>query len=386
MKTAKNLMLGATMLVGIAAASGTAMADPLATPSMAGPLSANPNPFSIDLPDWLGPAGGSKLYIGGVVSGLAYGQSNATHAAFGDADSLIDLSNAQLYVEKTDGWFQFYAQFGTYSFPTVGVPYTKSSITPVLTFGDVPVAYVKLQGQDALGDFSIQGGKLPTLIGNEYVFTFENMNIQRGLLWNIEPAVSTGVQGNYSHGPLTISVSWNDGTYAKTWNWLSGLVSYAFTSADTLAFSGGGNLGGGNFSPLNSGDVYTLAYTHTEGAWVISPYVQYNETPKLGFLKGSSVFGGAVLASYSFDDNWKLAGRVEYVSESGTPGTSPDILGYGAGSNAWTVTVTPTFQWKQLFARVDLSYVGLGSATTGFGSAFNKSDQFRGVFETGVIF
>jgi len=28
--------------------------------------------------------------------------------------------------------------------------------------------------------------KLPTLIGAEYTFTFENMNIERGLLWNQE--------------------------------------------------------------------------------------------------------------------------------------------------------------------------------------------------------
>jgi hypothetical protein len=388
MKTAKNLLLGTAFIAGMAAASGSALADPLSTPSMAGPLSNNSNPFSVDLPDWLGPAGG-KVYVGGVVSGLAYAQSNATHGALGDADSLLDISNAQLYIEKTDGWFQFYAQFGAYSFPTVGVPYSKSSITPVLSFGDVPVAYIKLQGQDSLADFSIQGGKLPTLIGDEYLFTFENMNIQRGLLWNIEPAVSTGVQVNYSHGPLNISLSVNDGTYAKEWNNLSGLISYAFTPTDTLAFSAGGNLGSGNFSELNSGSQYTLIYTHTDGAFTISPYIQYNDNPDLGlFAKGSSVFGGAVLASYSFSDNWKLAGRVEYETESGHAGvfTTPDILGYGPGSNALSVTVTPTFQWKQFFARADLSYVSLGSASFGFGPANNKSDQFRGVFETGVIF
>ena len=385
MTTVKNLLLGTAIVAGMAAASGSAMADPLSTPAMAGPLSANPNPFSVDLPDWLGPMGG-KVYVGGAVSGLAYAQSNATHGAFGDADTLLDISNAQLYVEKTDGWFQFYAQFGTYSLPTVGVPYTKSSITPVLSFGDVPVAYVKLQGQDGLGDFSLMAGKLPTLIGDEYTFTFENMNVERGLLWNIEPAISTGVQANYSHGPLTISLSFNDGTYSKTWNVLSGLISYAFTPADTLAFSAGGNLGSGNFSALNSGSQYTLIYTHTSGSWTISPYIEYNETPSLGFAKGSSVVGGAVLASYSFDDNFKLAARAEYESESGTPGLSPDIIGYGAGSNALSITITPTFQWKQFFVRADASYVNVGDASFGFGPLNDKSDQFRGVLETGIVF
>jgi hypothetical protein len=383
-----KITIGASALTGLFAMSATAQADPLPTPAMAGPLASNSSPFSIDLPDWFGDAGG-KVYIGGAVTGLAYVQSNATHAANGDADSLIDLSNAQVFVQKTDGWLQFYAQFGEYSLPTVGVPYTRSSTATTVNFGNVPVAYLKLQGEGDWSAFSLQGGKLPTLIGDEYTFTFENMNIERGLLWNIEPAVSTGIQGNYSNGPLTISLSWNDGTYAKTWNWISGLISYGFNGgSDTLAFSAGGNVGGGNFSFLNSGSVYDLIYTHTSGNWVISPYIQYNVTPKVFLAKGSTVIGGAILATYSFDDHWKLSGRVEYESETGTPGvfTTPDILGYGPGSNAVSVTLTPTYQWKQLFARADVSYVSVGSGTTAFGPLGNKSDQFRGMFEAGILF
>jgi hypothetical protein len=380
-----NLMLGAATLAGAVALGGAAEADPMAAPAMSGPLAANPNPFSVDLPDWLGSAGG-KLYVGGAVSGLAYGQSNPTFAAPGDADSLIDLSNAQIFVQKTDGWLQFYAQFGEYSLPTVGVPYARSSVATTANFGVVPVAYLKLQGQDSWSEFSLEGGKLPTLIGDEYTFTFENMNVERGLLWNIEPAVSTGIQANWAHGPLTVSLSWNDGTYSKKWDSISGLIAYAVTGSDTVVFSAGGNVGNPNFSFLNSGSVYDLIWTHTSGNWAISPYIQYNITPKVFFAKGSSVFGGAILASYSFDDNWKLAGRVEYESETGTPGLAPDILGYGAGSNAVSATLTPTYQWKQLFARLDVSYVSLGSATVGFGALGTKSDQFRGVFETGVLF
>ena len=381
---AMKALLGAAIVA--TGASGAALADPLPTPAMAGPLAANSSPFSIDLPDWLGDAGG-KVYIGGAVTGLAYAQSNATHFAPGDADSYIDLSNGQVFIQKTDGWLQFYIQAGEYSLPTVGVPYLKSSIATTANFGVVPVAYLKLQGEGSWSEFSLQGGKLPTLIGDEYTFTFENMNVERGLLWNIEPAVSTGIQGNWSHGPLTVSLSWNDGTYAKKWNWISGLISYAVTASDIVAFSAGGNLGNGNFSFLNSGSVYDLIWTHTSGNWVISPYIQYNETPALFLAKGSTVFGGAVLASYAFNDNWKLAGRVEYESESGTPGvfTTPDILGYGPGSNAFSVTLTPTYQWKQLFARVDASYVTVGNGA-GFGPLGTQSDQFRGVLELGVLF
>ena len=59
----------------------------------------------------------------------------------------------------------------------------------------MPQAFLKIVPTD---NFSIQAGKLPTLIGAEYTFSFENFNIERGLLWNQEPAVSRGVQANYT--------------------------------------------------------------------------------------------------------------------------------------------------------------------------------------------
>jgi hypothetical protein len=50
------------------------------------------------------------------------------------------------------------------------------------------------------------------LIGAEYTFTFENMNIQRGLLWNQENAVTRGVQVNQTMGKFGSSAC-----AEKTW-------------------------------------------------------------------------------------------------------------------------------------------------------------------------
>ena len=108
------------------------------------------------------------------------------------------------------------------------------------------------------------------------------MDIERGLLWNIEPAISRGVQVNYASGPLTVSVSWNDGYYSNVLNTLSGLVSYVFSPADTLAFSASGDVAGPHFSDLDSGSIYDLIWTHTDGNWVFSPYLQYSVTPSIG--------------------------------------------------------------------------------------------------------
>lgn len=169
---------------------------------MSGPLSADPNPLSMDA----GPLG--KIYITGALTGLAFWQSNPVP---GDRNTRFDISNGQVFVQKTDGWLQFFVQAGAYSLPSLGTEYVKASDLSDKTYGIVPQGFVKVVLSDS---FSIEAGKLPTLIGDEYTFTFENMNIERGLLWNQEPAVS-GVEANYTTGPLTLALSFNDGFYSS---------------------------------------------------------------------------------------------------------------------------------------------------------------------------
>ena len=385
-------LLGCAFGAATLLATSSALADAMTTPAMAGPLAANPNPSSIDLPDWLGPAAG-KVYVTGAVSGLAFYQDNPQHFFPGDSASTIDLSNGQVFIQKTDGWLQFFAQVGEYSLPFLGGSYIKSSFMTPFTFGVVPQAFIKIVPTD---NFSISAGKLPTLIGAEYTFTFENMNIERGLLWNQENAVNQGVQANYTLGSLSLALTWNDGMYSSRLNWLWGSATYAFDNSNTLAFVGGGNLGhtgygrAGTSVALNNEDIFNVIYTFTSGPWTISPYLQYTNVPKnlaVGFGSSASTFGGALLASYAFDDNWKLAGRVEYISDSGKGAGAANLL-YGKGSDAWSFTLTPTYQWKTLFARAEVSYVSAGSTTPGLalGPLGVSTTQTRFMFETGVLF
>ena len=60
-------------------------------------------------------------------------------------------------------------------------------------------------------------------------------NVERGLMWAQEPLVSRGVQANYTMGPFSASVSWNDGYYSNNYNWISGLASYALNKENTIA-------------------------------------------------------------------------------------------------------------------------------------------------------
>jgi hypothetical protein len=370
---------------------------PPSTPAMAGPLVVNPNPLTLDL-GFLG----EKVYVTGAVTGFAYVQDQPTKANFADDNQGgFDLANGQVFIQKTDGLVQYFIQAGAYSVPNLGFPYFKSSVAMNQLWGVVPQAFLKIAPAD---NFSIEAGKLPTLIGDEYTFTFENMNILRGLLWDSEPAVSRGVQVNYSIGPVSLSGSWNDGYYSNNFNWASGLVAWTIDMENTLAVAGGGNLGRTNVSSsatpflFNNSSIVNVIFTHSAGPLVISPYFQYqrvSKDAKLGIPEDASSVAGAILASWSFTDNWKLAGRVEYVS---TSGKLVNLL-YGPGSSAWSFTITPTFQYHQFFARAEFAYVtasGIIHATsngeggfnngTGIGPIGDATSQTRGMFEVGLLF
>jgi hypothetical protein len=354
----------------------------LSTPAMSSSLSANANPISVDA----GALG--KIYFSGQLTGLGTWQNNSVP---GNNDrGKADFSNAQIEIQKTDGVVQFYVQAGTYNFPSLGAAYVSSGRLTDETYKIVPVAFVKIVPNSS---FNIMIGKLPTLIGAEYTFTFENLNIARGLLWNQEPAISRGVQANYSQGPLTVSASWNDGFYSNHYTTGSALVSYVISPKDTVAFAASGNFDKVSTSrfatPLaqNNGTVWNLMWTHADGPWVINPYLQYTTTPKItafGLPSSASTFGGAVLAKYTFTPTFNLAGRVEYIGSSG----SQVALLYGPKSSAWSATLTPTWQVKTLFIRGELSYTKLDSmgAGAGFGKFGNKDDQVRAMIETGVLF
>ncbi|MDE2074331.1 MAG: outer membrane beta-barrel protein, partial [Alphaproteobacteria bacterium] len=267
--------------IGLKTLLGTAAVLLAASGAQAGAISANPNPISFD-------AGFGKISVNGMLSGLAFYQNNAKQASRGDNETAYDLSSAMVSVQKTDGMFQFYVLAGLYSFPTVGQPYVKANDTNSATLGAVPVAYGKLQLSDT---FSIEAGKLPTLVGAELAFTPQNANIERGLLWWQEPISSRGVQANYASGPLSVSVSWNDGYYTNLWNTFSGLASYAIDSSNTIAFDTSIT----SDTHLSLGhQIYNLMYTTSSGPLSFGPYLQYEHYDH----SGGSEWGVGALASY----------------------------------------------------------------------------------------
>ena len=107
-----------------------------------------------------------------------------------------------------------------------------------------------------------------------------------------------------------------------------------------------------------------------------------------GIAHSASTTGGAVLVSYAVNDDWKIASRAEYISSSGNFAAGAPNLLYGLGSDAWSFTITPTYQHGIFFARGEASYVGVGSTAAGyaFGPNLDKGSQARLLLEAGVLF
>jgi hypothetical protein len=368
---------------GAAAADQPAAPAPLATPSVTGPLQWLP-PAMFDA----GPLG--KIAANGIVTGFGLWQGN--HVP-GDDIGQATLSNGQVFIQKADGKVQYFIEVGAYTMPALATPFLAADKTVSDFYGPVPVAFLKVPAGKTT-QFLI--GSLPTLIGAEYTFTFENMNIERGILWNQENAVNKGIQVNQTLGKyLTASLSWNDGFYSNRYSWLSGSLTYT-KGPHALAFIGMGNYGQTAYQTMatpvqNNSAIYNVIYTYTKGAWIIQPYYQFTNVPtnaKIGVVKGASTNGGALLISRAFKHGFALPARVEYITSSGSAADQAVNLMFGPGSAGTAVTLTPTLQKGGLFFRSDLSWVHASSYTPGdvFGKVGNSPNQARAVAEVGFIF
>jgi hypothetical protein len=373
-----------------AAESAPAPADqpaapaPLSTFVLTGPLQWLP-PATFDA----GPLG--KLSVNGIVTGYSAFQNNSVP---GDDSAQATLSNGQVFIQKADGKLQYYIQAGVYTMPTLGVAFVNAQNTVNNFYGPVPVAYLKLQ---AAKNTQFLIGSLPTLMGAESTFTYQNFNIERGIVWNQENAINRGIQVNQTLGKyLSAAISWNDGYYSNRYSWLSGSATLT-KGPHSLVYDGMGNLGQTAYqttaTPVaNNSYMHAVIYTYSKGPWIISPYFQYSKLPtnaKVGVPKATSATGGAANVSYAFKSGFSLPVRVEYLTSSGsaTDG-SVNLLGYGAGSGGFTFTATPTYQKGGMYLRGDLATVHATSYTTGavFGKTGTDANQFRGVLEFGFIF
>ncbi|WP_248886251.1 outer membrane beta-barrel protein [Acidithiobacillus acidisediminis] len=128
-----------------------------------------PNPISVDA----GPLG--KIGVQGIASAMGFWQDNpqGTPGTLGAKYAGATITNGMVIVQKSSGLVQFYAQAGAYGFPTLAASLAGANPTSTINdFGALPVAYLKIAPSS---NYSVEIGKLPTLIGAEGGFTYQNI-------------------------------------------------------------------------------------------------------------------------------------------------------------------------------------------------------------------
>jgi len=227
--------------------------------------------------------------------------------------------------------------------PTVGIeplPSSSNSFT-------VDLAYAELKR----GALYLQAGRLLTNIGGEAPYTWQNVNIQRGLVWYGEPVFYNGVRIGGDLGTFAFYAGVND---RDTGDGKMALEAGISTTLKNTSVSL--NL----LVPDKRDEWNTKTINLTVGTELagipVTVYADYLSTPQPG--DDADSVGVAALAELPVNEQLSVGARVEYVNNDG----DGDNYGIGVGNNAWTFTLTPKYQVSQyLYLRAEASYVKLGN-------------------------
>src|ERR1700687_2988735 len=188
--------------------------QPAATPA------ASPSPSASPAVQLHGILSATQAFTSGV---NATGSFDTPSGA--DIATRFNVSNAFVVLTKTAGTLQYALQGGAYSIPVIGVAGNKTIQNSANTglYGALPLAYLEYA---PTGNFNVSAGVLATLTGAESTFTYQNWNVQRGSVWNVENAVSRGVRASFTSGKLTATAGANDGFYSGSWGAAEGSLNY----------------------------------------------------------------------------------------------------------------------------------------------------------------
>lgn len=364
----------------------------VATPSASPAATATPAPAASTVP---------AVSVSGVLRGTEMFTSNVNatgNLANGGADLAFrfNVSSAFETVTRNTGYFRYGESAGIYSIPVVGLS-GNNTFQPganVNTYGPLPSAYVSINPNDRL---SVSAGYLATLIGQENTYTYVNANIQRGLVWNMETAVSRGARVTLTGNKLSGAFEVNDGFFSGHYVGVEGSLTLAPDANHSyqFVFVIPNSAAPGNWtSAIANKRLYDFMYTSTSGRWNFSPYVLLVQSPQsnaLGYAATEDAYGVVFMSTWTMNPKWSLATRIEDLGNESTTqdrSANADLVGYGPGSGAWTFTLTPTYQQNTFILRADLSDVIVRSASPGlaFGTSGLGRNQFRVVLETGVQF
>ena len=313
-----------------------------------------------------------------------------------DRAGRADLSNLMLNLSAGDARFRVSGSVGVYNFPTVGMAINQTSQAGAntLLYSQLPVAAAQYNFNS---HFSLAAGKFASLLGQESPFTYQNINVQRGLGWAIEPTISRGVRAVYSNGPWSATLEANDAYYSGRNRAIEWLVGWSPSSDTNIQFAGivpGSNVGPNPTVSIGNKAEYDLMLTRQFGKLQLLPYMLWVHSPgapSLGYTRDENAMAAVLMGTYTWSTPFSLAFRFESVwNQSAVNDTSgnADLIGYGPGSAAISLTLTPTYHFANFgVLRLEYSHVVLTSFLSGlgFGAAGTGGHQDRFGFELGVV-
>jgi len=324
-----------------------------------------------------------KLNVEGGITLYGIYTDNKTQ---GDKKLRYDVGSALLKISEQGKGIGFNLIGGAYSLPVVGIALLKSSDYTDL-FSPIPVAYVEVSPTKT---FSMQIGKLPTLVGYESAFTYSNNYIQRGLVWNMQPVINNGVRLSYNSQFFFAKFGINDGFYTLSTSHPKPALEFSFGLTPNKDSSISLNLlipdkdtkPNKTANPANKREL-NLTVTYNWDKFSTGLDALYVEAPKsvsAGVPERATAEGVALHLSYDIKP-FKLSGRVEYAKDKRDIGNI-DLVGLGDGNRGWTFTLTPTYTKGPLLLRGEVSQVIAQKPFT----LNAKKHQTRFGIEVGFVF
>ena len=355
-----------------------------------------------------GPLG--SLSLSGGVDGYAYynsGTNNDGTSLIGSKSNGAYVGSALTELQKTTGQLQFTIEIGSNGgTAALGTPHGQTSITTYST-GPLYAGYLTLAPTSVPG-LTISAGQLGSLEGWESGVDWNNANQLTTQIFYVQNSQARGVEVSYTTGPFAGTIEYGDGYDNGVWNYIQWLGTYTINSTNAFSIYGGANLGttgpntvsyGGDSAFYANSDLIGAFYNFTMGSLNLVPEVQYQAVrpiSRIGQVKESFNYAAAVFADYSIGTSpysvgaWVEAFTAQTSSEDGTNWfIGPNAQGVG-------VSITPTWQYKDLFARADLgglyltrnkfTYADGTVSKYGYGSSGTGRGVFQGTLEAGLLF
>ncbi len=356
-----------------------------------------------------GPLG--QLSLSGGVDGYAYYNSGTSeNSIMGNTSNGAYVGSALTELQKTTGQLQFTIEIGSNGgTASLGTPHGQTSITTFST-GPLYAGYLTLAPTDVPG-LTISGGQLGSLEGWESGVDWNNANQLTTEIFYVQNSQARGVEASYTTGPFAGTVEFGDGYDSGVWNYIQVLGTYTIDPTNALSIYGAANLGttgpyaqtfvgtGPGAALYSNSDLIGAFYNLTIGSLNLVPEVQLQYTKaiaKIGLSKAASNYGAAVFADYSIGTTPYSIGSWIEAFTSHT--SNQDAATWFIGPNAQGIgaSITPTWQYKDLFARADVGGLYLtrnkftdsagNSFKYGYGSYGTGRGVFQGTLEAGLLF